>query len=680
MMEGPFLSSRELAAIAGIGERKAREGLMRCFGGGGWRGHRLVVRRVRGRGGKSGWQYQVRLDSLPQELQLLYSPPLPCEVPVVSLSDEGIEWRHAVIQEALRHPPGSPERRAAIGQIAGRFHLRPDGTRTRIAERTLAGWCAGYDAVGLQGLAPRHRADKGERRVLISHRWDRGVHLPEAKRMEIAGKLEREVRSLWSSLHAEAGWQVVANFASRALRRMTAAAAPHIPPHKLEELCVVTRPLIERFRQYRVVAIHDKDARRFFDRYRPRIGRGTANLLPMQVVMGDVHPIDIYYLRADGSPATCKAIFWMDVATERLWCTPVFPGKGRGIRQEDVIASFVAMVQAWGMPGSLYLDNGGEYNALQVIADALKLSMPVYWGEDGSFTPLSGNAITKAQPYNAPAKGLLEGAFHILEHKYFSMIQGWVAGDRTNKKTHNVGKPPAPFPGSEDQLAAMILAGVTYYNGQPRGGRLDGLSPNAKVQEFIGRGWAPTEFPETSLIEAFSEEKTFAVRQCRIKFNNEFYYHDRLTDPRIGDRVVGKVPLFGDRRKIALHDRDGKFLCIVLPDIRFDHDDRAGAKEVGRRQKSSNRNIAAMREETRPIDTGQLLIEAAAEVVPVVMPPPAGVVRFDPEREKAGRELAKVPRQLRDEQEAAREREADWQGAMLERLATNAKRAIGANR
>jgi hypothetical protein len=34
-----------------------------------WRGTRLVLRQVRGRGGRSGLQYEIRIDSLPVDLQ-----------------------------------------------------------------------------------------------------------------------------------------------------------------------------------------------------------------------------------------------------------------------------------------------------------------------------------------------------------------------------------------------------------------------------------------------------------------------------------------------------------------------------------------------------------------------------------------------------------------------------------
>ncbi|QJP12373.1 hypothetical protein G3545_01055 [Starkeya sp. ORNL1] len=83
----------------------------------------------------------------------------------------------------------------------------------------------------------------------------------------------------------------------------------------------------------------------------------------MQLVVGDVHHLDMVMLREDGSEAWPKAIAWLDQATNRIRLDLLLLGKGEGIRNADVIASFIRMTQdpAWGMPRGLYLDNESEY-------------------------------------------------------------------------------------------------------------------------------------------------------------------------------------------------------------------------------------------------------------------------------------------------------------------------------
>ncbi|HHX0887881.1 TPA: hypothetical protein ACU6E5_006037, partial [Pseudomonas aeruginosa] len=108
--------------------------------------------------------------------------------------------------------------------------------------------------------------------------------------------------------------------------------------------------------RYALLAMHDKDARQFFDTRVPRIRRHRDGLRPMDIVVGDVHPIDILLTRADGSTVTPRAICWLDVATQRLHVTLVQLEKGEGIKQAHVAQSFTALCSAWGLPRQLYLD------------------------------------------------------------------------------------------------------------------------------------------------------------------------------------------------------------------------------------------------------------------------------------------------------------------------------------
>lgn len=669
-----WLTSVELAECAGISPRKARSALSLAAEGFGWRGQQLVVRRTRGKGGKSGWQYQVRFDSLPLDLRTSYS--LPAKQEATTLATEGVEWRYSVIEPALRCKPRTAERANAVRQIASQIHTKPGGRRAHISETTVRDWLKRYDELGPRGLAFKQRSDKGKRRVLISQRWDKGVQLPDGAKQSIAAKLEERIRSLWASLQPSSGWVEVQRHASTTLLRLTQDAQPNYPQSKLKSLCRVPRHLIEQHREYRAVAVHDKDHKLYFDKLMPRISRNTSNLLPLQLVMGDVHPIDVYYSRPDGSSATPKGIFWMDVATERLWCLPVFFTKGRGVRQEDVIRAFVGMAQdpTWGAPGGLYLDNGGEYNWWELVADAMALSIKIHLAEEDNRTPTSKRAVTLAQPYNAPAKGLLEGCFAALERKYFSKIPGWIGGDRTRKKTANVGKEPVAFPHSEAALIEAIQNAVKIYNDTPRGGRLNNLSPNEKLRQFINGGWQPTRFGEGALEAVFCKKERRRVLQGRIQHEGISYYHDKLTDPIIGDWIEARIPSFGDEKRIAVFDRRGIFVCVATPDVAFDHDDPSGAIESARRKTLGRQNIKSMKAKTHPIDTLRLLQDEAEQVEAMPSPAAGAVIRFDDETEAAGKSLAE-PIARTSKRISDHERERAEHRALMARM----KRVIGGN-
>ncbi len=78
-----YITLPELAELAGISERAAEKAVARSRREAGyrWRDVVLVSRTVCGRGGRSGLCYQVRVDSLPAELQRrfneLYGEPAP---------------------------------------------------------------------------------------------------------------------------------------------------------------------------------------------------------------------------------------------------------------------------------------------------------------------------------------------------------------------------------------------------------------------------------------------------------------------------------------------------------------------------------------------------------------------------------------------------------------------------
>jgi len=642
-MKDTWLDINEASSVFSLSRRNTTRALSRCYLGETWRGHHLIVRKVRGRGGNNGWCYEVRLDSLPAELQFSYVPLTAFETPVKSKSKNSSNWRYQIISPALAYPSGSRLRAQTIKSIASQKHFRSDGSRRQVTDRTIRNWIKLYESKGISGLENTTRSDKNLKKVMLSRRWDKGVKLPLEVKVQIAEKIEKYIRSLWAGLQPGSGWREVQRAASNKLLRLTVDAAPEMPLNSIRNYCEIPRNTVEKWRAYEKVAIHDKDAKKYFDQ-QPRVQRGISTILPMQIVMGDVHPIDILYQRDDGSTATAKGVFWMDVATGRLFGTFCYFDKGRGVRQENVIESFAAMANDphWGVPGELYLDNGGEYNWSKIVEDALTLTaIPIWWTENGEFTPVTNKAVTKAQPYNSSAKGLLEGAFAVLEKKHFSKIGGWIGGDRMKKKTANVGKQPVPFAGSKEELSNMLQKAIEVFNDTPQGGRLNGLSPNQKFSEMVKAGWKSTRFGDGVLESIFCKVEQRTVRQGRVSYKGDWYYHDALSNPAIGQTVEVRIPLFGAQKRVAIFGADKKLVCIATPDRIYSHDDIEGARESSRRKTNMRRHVRNMKKEVEVVDTQKLLIEEASTIRKPLTPEQGAVIRLSDHEENAGRELAK---------------------------------------
>ena len=370
--------------------------------------------------------------------------------------------------------------------------------------------------------------------------------------------MSRDIRSLWAA-NTECGWPHIARLAGDTLAKETAAAGFDPGARRLKAICRLPRRFVERGRRYRGIAIHDKDRKRWFDESVPRVSRTREGRKPMEIVIGDVHPLDILLRREDGSTYTPKLIAWLDWATNRVFGYPVFLPKGKGVRQEHVIEAFIAMVNdpRWGMPDNLYLDNGGEYNWAGHIDDAMQLSSRMRnLDDDQEFTAsvrARRSAIVKSLPYNAPAKSI-EGAFATLEGGVLSMFPGWIGGNRMRKKTANVGKEPAPYPHDEDAFRRSLGVALDWYDTHAQGGFLNGRSPREAFAAFVHAGWKRTDIDPGELRAVFSRPVARTIRQGRFSLEGDEYSHrgDRGTDRGWrGREVIVVRALHGARQGLA---------------------------------------------------------------------------------------------------------------------------------
>lgn len=191
-----WTDSITVAALARISDRKARLALRRAIAGVPWRGASLVVREVRGRGGRSGFHYEVLASSLPLGLQEeLKAYRAPFEEPSKPRGDRTVvrDWWLTVLADVLRTERHSSERADAIADLADRSERGqvPDwnGRPKQLTPRTIHRKLALYDNGGVVALSGHHRSDKGTRRVVLSDRWDSTVPFDQATREHVAEKL-----------------------------------------------------------------------------------------------------------------------------------------------------------------------------------------------------------------------------------------------------------------------------------------------------------------------------------------------------------------------------------------------------------------------------------------------------------------------------------------------------------
>lgn len=642
-----FLTTAEFAALAGIAERNARKAIMTCLAGKKWRGAELAVSK------RDGKAYEVFAPSLPSDLfakwraaqqkapipiqEMRQLPALP-EKPGIRLPEpewiEEAKWKRALIEPALARPPRSRARGNEIKDIA-----RNEG----IKARTLSDWIKRFEADGLQGLVRQRRHDAP--RVFITREWDAACQLPDETKAAIAEKITTHVKSLWRT--ANSGCNNTARLATTELQRLCHEAGWD---GATLEHCRITRAAVEKYRHYSLVHTFGKDAKAYFDHHRPRIQRDYASLHPMELVVGDVHPLDVAVRREDGSIATPRFIAWIDAATRRLRGTIVLLDKATGVTQSDIWASFDEMVEEWGLPTNLYLDNGSEYFgrprrygegvpsaimtgfneltglllAMREFNDAIKAEFTAEFF-DSDYSPSVNeldataprrNGVTRATPYNGPGKPLIEGAFSSLE-KVMKMLPGYIGGDRMNKRTPKLGKDTAPWVDIDVFVKAFTQA-LAYWNGKPQRGHLGGKSPNEAWADAQREGWQATCVDKMTRVYAMSETVRVTVIRGSVTVGKQRYYADELGKVS-GEKITARYAKWANEFLIYSPDFSRPLNMVLLKrDERYHTFDQEGAREAARRNGALRKHIKSLEAETEELDMGDVFARdnAARDAAP----------------------------------------------------------------
>lgn len=322
-----WITAVDLAKVCGI-HRRVTNRLCRQFSEhskDGWHGHTLEVRTLHGRGGRSGIQYQVKVSSLPPFIQeRLKAHQMTDEaVSRLRLGDDIARferaWKYEVIKAALAHSKGSAERKAEIDRLHGESRLDWTGQQRRLTRTTLYSWIETFELEGIHGLAQKVRRDRGQKRVFISRAWTNAVPFDDDTKASIEHDLKLYVRGL---IKGDGQFKQTLVLTSEKLCDISAAYGFRLnDPARAEEVFRIPQAFVQAEHHFKAVARHRKDRKASEDN-KPRIRRSTASLEPMEVVVMDVHHINIHVGRDDGTYSTPKLIAFHDIATIHTASTP----------------------------------------------------------------------------------------------------------------------------------------------------------------------------------------------------------------------------------------------------------------------------------------------------------------------------------------------------------------------
>lgn len=584
-----MISAKAFAAAFGITPQAAREAFRVCSTGGRWRGESLPVHKMPGnRGGARGKVWALRPDLCSPELRALLglSETLPSTSIEDCLKGRAEAWqvtvaadKYRILTPVLLTRPGSPERAQAIRDLAAQPAHQVGGAWTRVKERTLYDWLSAAEG-DVSGLLPAPRSDRGRRRLRISRAWDMGCGLPEDVQEQVAAKLAGAARGLLAKGRCERN---VRTLCAVELQKLTMEAGADLPKAQLVQLCKLNVKWSAQFRKMKAVHAFDADNKTYTDRHEFHV-RPSLTARPMEVLMGDVHTVDltisaalssrfkqvrdIAFDAAIAGEVSVKAwlIAWMDGASGYMWATPVITGPGQGITQQDVALSlFEVLTCPWGgMPDEFMIDNGGEFGFLaeSVIRFA-------------AMAGISGLGVVKCRPYHPEGKARIEGAFGGITRGFISALPGYNGGNILKPRLKSRGKAVASYDRDPDRLIEDLHLAIAQYNGTVQQGDLAGLSPKAMLSaKAEATGWQAQRIEDPDMFDlVFSREERRDVRQGTIVVGKRRYSGPVLAE-LIGEKQVpvlvpwrdpnGPIILFRDgvihhltEETFALNDREG---------------------------------------------------------------------------------------------------------------------------
>ncbi|MFD2183586.1 helix-turn-helix domain-containing protein [Rhodoplanes azumiensis] len=643
-----YITSRQLSEVAGVTQRACKKALRAALNfGTPWREAHLSVRFCHGAkgGGRSGASYEVLLSSLPVDIQqawkALQTRSKASSAPALRDDRPGLaSYRLHLIQPALVHPPRSRERAAAVRTIAETTRIGPDGQPLpqSLSTKTVQRWIAAYEAQGVAGLMPRARRDKGERRVVISQAW---FAKARAYLHSVAvARIDDELRAYVRSMHAagETPGRILFRTGMK-LRELSAAAG--MPVDEMNKAVFsVPRVYVVNERLWRKIATRDRDAKAWHD-LRPSMIRKLAER-PTEFDIDAMH-FDHTVRRPDGTVAYPKAIVAMCRATHRLFVVPFLLDQREGLRQQHVALFIEALLDQWGTPDRLTIDNGGEFGAVPDLSDLLQIVSQVHSAN-------GRRPVIHAQPYNARAK-VVENGIGVLQRVWLAGLPGHVGNNRINKKTQKVGRPTTPFPGSFDLFCDIVQMRVREYNAAPQRGKLKGRSPDEAYQAHIDAGFMIAKVDRASLMLAFSTRDEASVGKFGIKVNGQYWTCKELRY-RSGEKIGVLKGRFHDWPLVPLFDLNDERTIIgyAEPNKEADGNDPANARKQKQGERSFNARPRELAKVARPADLIADTKESAAALPPAVEAPVSGIIVPNPQAGEIIAEMVKSPRERRSSQ------------------------------
>ena len=511
-------------------------------------GEYLAQKQYGGKGGPGGESYQVEVNSLPPEAQILYISQFgEAAGPAISGGDL-TAYRERYGQEGIRE---LLDKLAAV-QEGQAIRMLNDAEKvaqlTALAEergttvRSLYRWMDAFEAQGLAGIMRAiTRKDKGKPLSICpaAHAHAYGLYMSEVKRRQsvIYERLVDKARELGPGACDQCLFNEDSPFRATLLE---SGEINQYPPCTDPEKRGMRVPACRQTLGRILNAIPNDEkglARRGKKYFKDTYMLMTIRDKPSRVNecwFGDHHQMDAFVLDEAGRPVRPWLTAWYDAATGCLvgWLLCKSPNSHTIIAAFNNAVSHTVHSPFHGLPAMVYVDNGKDYRGKLFETGQVKnidlgrLNTSI---DTCSVLQLFNIGVTHALPYQGWSKPV-ERFFGTLEGNWMREVPGW-CGDSPEER-------PEDF---SHKLRLMLERGQLWtmdqlyeylrdvalpaYHSRPHEG-YDGRTP---LEMYSRLPRARMDEPSYEMLGVLRNDKVIRqIRQQGVKFQKEWYWDDAM--------------------------------------------------------------------------------------------------------------------------------------------------------
>lgn len=377
----------------------------------------------------------------------------------------------------------------------------------------------------------------------------------------------------------------------------------------------------------RAVKVAAREGLRAAARLIPAQRRSRAQLAALEGVGADGHKLDLLVIPpGGGDPVRPVLLALQDLASGKILAHRL----GLTESWHLVRLAFLDLLEKWGVPGAVWLDNGRGFAAKWLTGgNPYRFRFKLRPDEPAGLLTRLGVTVHFSTPYHGQAKPI-ERAFRDLaeEISRHPAAAGAYTGNRPDRKPENRGERPLAW----EECRRLVAEGIARHNARP--GRRGGVCAGRSFDQTFADLWAqavvarPTA-AQLRLFRLAAERVTARAPAGEIEIAGARWWHPELV-ARAGQRLTVRFDPDALSRPAAVYDADDRLICEAeaVEGVPFDSLEaaRARAREAARWRRQVRAGLAAERR-LAAAEVARLAGPAAPPAPPTaeVVPEPAAL-------------------------------------------------------